>query len=78
MVAVRHPELVRCVVTYSATFSPPPSTLDPVTTHYAQPPTAEARDILFQRESYKRVAPDPSYWPTIYDKVGSLHCLLLC
>jgi len=69
---VRHPELVRRLATYSATFSPPPSTLDPVTTHHERPPTAETRDIRFQRESYERVAPDPSYWPRIYDKVGSI------
>ncbi|MBV9949069.1 MAG: alpha/beta hydrolase [Myxococcales bacterium] len=72
MIAVRHPERVRRVVTYSATFSPPPSTLDPAMTHYERTPTAETPHILFQRESYKRVAPDPSYWPTIYGKVGSI------
>lgn len=72
MVAVRHPELVRRVVTYSATFSPPPGTLDPSTTRYDRPPTAESRDILFQREGYKKVAPDPSYWPKIYDKLANI------
>jgi pimeloyl-ACP methyl ester carboxylesterase len=72
MIAVRHPKRVRRVATYSATFSPPPSTLDPATTHYERPPTAETRDILFQRESYEQVAPDPSYWPRIYDKVGRI------
>jgi pimeloyl-ACP methyl ester carboxylesterase len=72
MIAVRHPERVRRVVTYSATFSAPPSTLDPVMTRYERPPTAETRDVQFQRESYKRVAPDPSYWPRIYEKVGSI------
>ena len=72
MIAIRYPELVRRVVTYSATFAPPPNTLDPETTHYDHPPTAESRDIEFQRESYKQVAPDPNYWPKIYDKVGSI------
>jgi pimeloyl-ACP methyl ester carboxylesterase len=72
MIAVRHPERVRRVATYSATFSPPPSTLDPVMTHYAGTPTAETSHILFQRESYKKVAPDPSYWPRIYNKVGTI------
>jgi pimeloyl-ACP methyl ester carboxylesterase len=72
MIAVRHPELVRRVATYAATFSPPPSTLDPSTTHYDRPPTAQSRHIRFQRESYEKVAPDPSYWPRIYDKVGSI------
>jgi pimeloyl-ACP methyl ester carboxylesterase len=72
VIAVRHPEFVRRVVTYSATFAPPPDTLNPQTTHYDQPPTPETGDIQFQRESYKRVAPDPNYWPRIYDKVGSI------
>jgi pimeloyl-ACP methyl ester carboxylesterase len=72
MIAVRYPELVGRVVTYSATFAPPPNTLDPETTHYDQPPTAETRDIEFQRDGYKRVAPDPNYWPKIYAKVGNI------
>jgi len=72
VIAVRYPAIVRRVATYSATFAPPPDTLDSETTHYDQPPTAETRDIQFQRESYKRVAPDPNYWPKIYQKVGSI------
>jgi pimeloyl-ACP methyl ester carboxylesterase len=72
MIAVRYPEFVGRVVTYSATFAPPPNTLNPETTHYDQPPTAETRDIEFQRDSYKRVAPDPNYWPKIYAKIGNI------
>src|SRR5215470_1963613 len=72
VIAVRFPELVRRVATYSATFAPPSNTLNPETTHYDQPPTAETRDVQFQRDSYKKVAPDPNYWPKIYDKVGSI------
>jgi pimeloyl-ACP methyl ester carboxylesterase len=72
VIAVRYPELVRRVVTYSATFAAPPDTLNPETTHFDHPPTAETRDIQFQREGYKKVAPDPNYWPRIYEKVGSI------
>lgn len=72
VIAVRYPELVRRVVTYSATFAPPPDTLDPATTYYEHTPTAETADVRFQRESYKKVAPDPDYWPAIYNKVGSI------
>ncbi len=72
MIAVRYPELVGRVVAYSATFAPPPNTLNPETTHYDQPPTAETRDVEFQRDSYKRVAPHPNYWPQIYAKVGNI------
>jgi pimeloyl-ACP methyl ester carboxylesterase len=71
-IAVHNPELVRRVATYSATFAPPPDTLNPETTHYDEPPTSETRHIQFQRESYKKVAPDPNYWPKIYEKVGSI------
>jgi pimeloyl-ACP methyl ester carboxylesterase len=71
-IAVHSPELVRRVATYSATFAPPPGTLNPETTHYDEPPTSETRDIQFQREGYKKVAPDPNYWPKIYEKVGSI------
>jgi pimeloyl-ACP methyl ester carboxylesterase len=71
-IAVHNPELVRRVVTYSATFAPPPNTLNPETTHYDEPPTAATRDIQFQRESYMKVAPNPNYWPKIYEKVGRI------
>lgn len=72
LIAVHHPERVRRVATYSATFAPSPGTLDLETTRYDQPPTAETRDIEYQREGYKSVAPDPDYWPTIYGKVTSI------
>jgi pimeloyl-ACP methyl ester carboxylesterase len=71
VIAVRHSERVRRMATYSATFSPPPSTLDPATTHYNDPPTANGSHIRFQRESYEKVAPDPNYWPKIYDKLSN-------
>lgn len=72
MIAVRYPEFVRRVATYGATFGPPQNVLNPQTTRYEHPPTAETRDIQFQRENYKKVAPDPNYWPKIYDKVGGI------
>jgi pimeloyl-ACP methyl ester carboxylesterase len=72
VIAVRYPEYVDRVVTYAGTFAPPPNTLNPETTHYDQPPTAETRNIQFQRDNYKRVAPDPNYWPKIHAKVGDI------
>jgi len=72
MIALRHPPFVRRVATYAATFSAPPGTLNPLTTHCDRLPTAETSDIQFQRESYRKIAPDPSYWPTIYAKVGGI------
>lgn len=73
MIAVRYPQVVRRVATYGATFGPPQVALNPRTTHFDRPPAAESRYIQHQRENYKRVAPDPAYWPTIFDKLGRLH-----
>ena len=72
VIAVRYPEFVRRAVTYSATFGPPLDALDPVTTHFDRAPAADSDYIEFQRENYKRVAPDPAYWPKIFDKVGNI------
>jgi len=72
MIAIRYPEIVGRVVTYAATFGPPQNALNPGTTHFEQPPTADSSYIQFQRENYKRVAPDPNYWPKIFDKIGAL------
>lgn len=72
MIAVRYPERVGRVATYAATFGPPQIALNPLTTYYTQAPTAESRNIQFQRENYKKVAPDPDYWAKIYDKLGRI------
>jgi len=72
MIAIRYPELVRRVVTYAATFGPPQVALNPRTTRFDHPPSADSRNIQFQRENYKKVAPDPNYWANIFDKLGSI------
>lgn len=72
LIAIRHPDRVGRVVTYAATFAPPPETLDPVTTRFDQVPTADSSYIRFQREGYERVAPEPDRWPRIYEKVGAV------
>jgi len=72
MIAIRYPELVGRVVTYAATLGPPQIALNPQTTHFDHPPTADSRNIQFQRENYKKVAPDPNYWPKMFDKLGSI------
>jgi pimeloyl-ACP methyl ester carboxylesterase len=72
MIAVRYPELVGRVATYAATFGPPQIAVKPEAMHFNQPPTSDSRYIQFQRENYKKVAPDPDYWPKIFGKVGSI------
>ncbi len=73
VIAVRYPEFVRRAATYSATFGTAQVALNPETTHFDQPPTADSSYIQFQRDNYKTVAPDPEYWPRVFDKVGSIH-----
>jgi pimeloyl-ACP methyl ester carboxylesterase len=72
MIAIRYPELVGRVATYAATFGPPQIALNPQTTRFDHPPAADSRNIQFQRENYRKVAPHPNYWPTIFDKLGSM------
>jgi len=72
MIAVRYPELVGRVAAYGGTFGPPQIALNPETTHFDEPPTADSSYIEFQRENYKKVAPDPAYWHRIFTKIGSI------
>lgn len=72
MIALRYPKLVGRVATYAATFGPPEIALNPGTTQFAEPPTAESSYIQFQRENYQKVAPDPAYWPRIFEKLGNI------
>jgi pimeloyl-ACP methyl ester carboxylesterase len=71
MIAVRFPELVGRVATYGATFGPPQVAHNQKMTHYDAPPTAHSNAFEFQRENYKKVAPDPDYWPRIWEKVAT-------
>src|SRR3546814_16331892 len=41
-------------------------------TRLDQPPAADSRSIQFQRDSYRKIAPDPHYWPKIFEKLGGL------
>jgi pimeloyl-ACP methyl ester carboxylesterase len=61
MMAVRHPQLVRRVVSHGGSFAPYPGTVD-------DRPPADAEYVKWQREEYQKVAPDPKQWPTLYDK----------
>ena len=58
-IALRHPELVGRIATYGATFGPPQVAVDPVMLRFSEAPTAEFRGLQFQRENYKKVAPEP-------------------
>jgi pimeloyl-ACP methyl ester carboxylesterase len=62
MIAVHHPELVSRVATYGATFGPPEIALNMEMLRTSVAPTPDSRAFQFQRENYKKVAPDPDYW----------------
>jgi pimeloyl-ACP methyl ester carboxylesterase len=61
MMAVRHPRLVRRVVSHGGSLAPHPGT-------GADRPPADADFVKWQREQYQKVAPDPKQWPKLFDK----------
>jgi pimeloyl-ACP methyl ester carboxylesterase len=61
MMAVRHPQLVRRVVSHGGSLAPYPGTV-------ADRPPHDSDFVKWQREEYLSVAPDPKQWPTLFDK----------
>jgi pimeloyl-ACP methyl ester carboxylesterase len=61
MMAVRHPKLVRRVVSHGGSLAPYPGTAADRLPH-------DADFVKWPREEYQKVAPDPKQWPTLYDK----------
>jgi pimeloyl-ACP methyl ester carboxylesterase len=61
MMAVRHPHLVRRVVSHGGSLAPYPGTA-------ADRPSPDSDIVKWQREEYLKVAPDPKQWPTLFDK----------
>jgi pimeloyl-ACP methyl ester carboxylesterase len=62
MMAVRHPKLVRRVVSYGGSLAAFPKGID-------ADRNSDADFVKWQREQYQKVAPDPKQWPTLFDKV---------
>jgi pimeloyl-ACP methyl ester carboxylesterase len=61
MMAVRHPGLVRRVVAYGSPLAPFPKEIAAVV-------TPDSDLVKWEREEYRKVAPDPERWPTIFAK----------
>jgi len=61
MMAVRHPKLVRRVISHGGSLAPYPGTAADRLPH-------DADFVKWQREEYQKVAPDTKQWPTLYDK----------
>jgi pimeloyl-ACP methyl ester carboxylesterase len=65
MMAVRHPKVVRRVVSYGSPLAPFPKEI-------ASLITADSDLIKWEREEYQKVAPDSGRWPQVFAKV--LNC----
>jgi pimeloyl-ACP methyl ester carboxylesterase len=61
MMAVRHPKLVRRVISHGGSLAPYPGTA-------ADRLPRDADFVKWPREEYEKVAPDPKQWPTLYEK----------
>ncbi len=68
LIALHRPDLVRRVATYGATFGPAEDAHDLRMLRFDEPPTPDSKCFRFQRDNYERVAPDPEYWPTFWEK----------
>ena len=64
MMAVRHPQLVRRVISHGGSLARYPGAAADRLPH-------DADFVKWQREEYQKVAPDPKQWPTLYDKATS-------
>ncbi|HEX7111915.1 MAG TPA: alpha/beta hydrolase [Mizugakiibacter sp.] len=72
LIAVRHPDMAGRVATYGATFGPPEVAHNLEMLRFDEPPTPDSGAFRFKREGYRKVAPDPDYWPRIWDKVVAM------
>ena len=72
IIATRYSELVKKVAVYGTIFGAYQDSFKPemLATNLSGSP--EANGIKFQRENYKKVAPNPEYWSTVYQKVNSI------
>lgn len=72
MIAARHPDIVDRVATYGATFGPSEVAHNRDMLRFDEPPTPDSPAFDFQRDSYRRVAPDPEYWSAFWNKLAQL------
>jgi pimeloyl-ACP methyl ester carboxylesterase len=68
MIAVRHPQMVKRISTYGATFGPSQTAVDPKMLHFDKAPTPDSTAFQFQKEYYKLVAPYPNDWAQLWNK----------
>jgi pimeloyl-ACP methyl ester carboxylesterase len=72
LIALHRPDLVRRVATYGATFGPAEDAHNREMLRFDEPPTPDSRCFRFQRDNYQKVAPDPAYWSTFWERGGRI------
>ncbi len=72
LIALRRPEIVRRVATYGTVFGPAQDAYKPELLAPLMDLTPDSPSVQWQRENYRKVAPDPSCWPAIWSKVFSI------
>jgi pimeloyl-ACP methyl ester carboxylesterase len=68
LLALHHPTLVRRVVTYASGLGKFEVVTRPESLAEFMTLTPEHPSVQFQRESYQRIAPDPTQWPALFMK----------
>ncbi|HEU5067097.1 MAG TPA: alpha/beta hydrolase [Sphingomicrobium sp.] len=68
LLAIRHPKLARRVATYGSSMGRFQETKRPESRAQLTTLTADHRSVQCQRESYRRIAPDPDAWPGLFEK----------
>ena len=68
-IAAHYPEVVDRVASYGAFYGTVFESSKPINLETPLSLSADAFGMTFVREGYKNIAPDPEYWPTIWEKV---------
>lgn len=71
LIAIRHPERVRRVVTYGSALGRFEEAIKPGIAAGAMKLTPDSPVLEFQRSRYKEVAPDRDCWPQIFEKFNA-------
>jgi pimeloyl-ACP methyl ester carboxylesterase len=72
LIAIRHPERVRRVVTYGSSLGKFEEAIKPEIAAGAMKLTPDSPVLEFQRTRYQEVAPDPAHWPETFDKFNAI------
>lgn len=72
LIAARHPDLVDRVAIYGTMLGKRSEVTRPQSASEFTRLTPEHRSIQYQRETYMRLAPEPTQWPTLFEKSSEM------